>query len=290
VGPDQFERIRDLSIEHLRETAKKPFLLECRRKDGSVFEALVGVAMTNWNGQPAVVATLMDISDQKQKEEQLLHSKVLLQESLAEKEVLLREIYHRTKNNMLVIISMLQLQAMELEDEQVRTLFWETENRIRAMSLVHEKLYQSQNLTEIDLGQYLEEMVASLVRSMVIGDTVRVEMDCQPIAVSIDNIVPLGLAINEIVTNSLKHAFSGGRKGCIFVRLNRDGDGRVAVVVGDDGPGLPPEVDPAKARSLGMQITASLITRQLRGTMEVESGNGVVYRIRFTETLRPKRV
>jgi len=290
VAPDQFERVRSLTPDHFRATAEKPFLLECCRKDGSAFDALVGVAMTSWNGRPAVVATVMDISDQKQKEEELLHSKTLLQDSLAEKEVLLREIYHRTKNNMLVIISMLHLQAMELEDEQVKTLFWETENRIRAMSLVHEKLYQSQSLTEIDLGQYLEEMVAALVRSMVIGDAVHVDMDCRHIPVSIDNIVPLGLAVNEIVTNSLKHAFSGGRKGCIFVRLSRDGAGRVEVVVGDDGPGLPPEVDPLKARSLGMQITASLITRQLRGTMEVESGNGVVYRIRFTEPLRPKRV
>lgn len=231
-----------------------------------------------------------DISDRKQAEAELLKSKLLLQESLAEKEVLLREIYHRTKNNMLVIISLLHLQALEIDDERVKTLFWETENRIRAMSLVHEKLYQSQNLAEIDLGQYLEEMVAALVRSMVIGDHVRIEMDCEHVPVSIDNILPLGLAINEIVTNSLKHAFPDGRAGRIFVRLNQDEYGLVEVVVGDDGPGLPPDMEPGRVRSLGMQITVNLIKKQLHGSMDVSSDGGVVYRIRFAEAVRPKRV
>jgi len=290
VMPGQLERVSQMSIEHFRENAEKPFVCECRRKDGTAFEALVGGAVTSWNDKPALVATIMDISDQKQTEEELLRSKLMLQESLAEKEVLLREIYHRTKNNMLVIISMLQLQAMELEDQQVKMMFWETESRIRAMSLVHEKLYQSQNLTDIDLGQYLEEMVSALVGSMVIGDTVKVDLDCQQVPLSIDSVVPLGLAINEIVTNSLKHAFPNGAEGRIYIRLRRDEEGLVEVMVGDDGPGLPPGVEPAKARSLGMQIATNLITGQLHGSLAITSEAGVCYRIRFTESTRPKRV
>ncbi|SHO44554.1 histidine kinase dimerization/phosphoacceptor domain -containing protein [Desulfopila aestuarii] len=290
VMPGQFERINQMSILHFQENAEKPFICECRRKDGTAFEALVGGAVTSWNDRPALVATIMDISDQKQTEEELLRSKLMLQESLAEKEVLLREIYHRTKNNMLVIISMLQLQAMELEDQQVKMLFWETESRIRAMSLVHEKLYQSQNLTDIDLGQYLEEMVSALVASMVFDDAVKVDFDCQQVFLSIDSVVPLGLAINEIVTNSLKHAFPKGAGGCIYIRLRRDSEGLVEVVVGDNGPGLPKGLEPRKARSLGMQITTNLITGQLHGSLEITSEAGVCYRIRFTEPARPKRV
>jgi len=290
IVPGEYERLQGMSFGRFRQPGEKPVMLACRRKDGTTFDALVGGAVTRWDGKPAVVATIMDISDQKQTEEELLRSKLLLQESLAEKEVLLREIYHRTKNNMLVIISMLQLQAMELEDEKVRILFLEMENRIRAMSLVHERLYQSQNLTEIDLGRYLEEMASTLTESMVLGHRVRVEMDCHEVWLSIDTIVPLGLAINEIVTNSLKHAFGDGRKGRIYIRLRKNSEGMVEVVVGDDGPGLPSGLDPGKARSLGMQIAANLVTGQLRGDMQVRSDSGVEYRIRFAEPERPKRL
>lgn len=291
IVPGQYDSIRKDLLERVNgNKIGRFYVVECRRKDSSVFDALVGGAMTTWEERPAVVVTVMDISDQKQTEEELRKSKLLLQNSLAEKEVLLREIYHRTKNNMLVIISMLHLQAMDIDDERVKTLFWETENRIRVMSLVHEKLYQSQNLAEVDLGQYLEEMVTALVRSMVIGDRIRVELKCEQVAVSIDNVVPLGLAINEIVTNSLKHAFPGDGHGCIFVYLTQDGDGMVEVVVGDDGVGLPPDINLDRIRSLGMQITVGLVERQLHGSMDIGSDGGTVYRIRFTELARPKRM
>jgi two-component sensor histidine kinase len=265
-------------------------VIECRRKDGSVFDALVGGAVTTWEGKRAIVATVVDISDQRQTEEQLRKSKLMLQDSLAEKEVLLREIYHRTKNNMLVIISMLQLQAMDIDDARVKILFRETENRIRAMSLVHEKLYQSQNLAAIDLGEYLEGMVTALVQSMVIGDHVKVEMQCEHLSISIDNIVPLGLAINEIVTNSLQHAFKDGRQGLLYVHLRQDSSGVMEVVVGDDGAGLPEDMDLHSLRSFGMQITVNLITKQLHGTLDIARDKGTEYTIRFVEPLRPERI
>lgn len=226
----------------------------------------------------------------KQAVEELRKSKLMLQDSLAEKEVLLREIYHRTKNNMLVIISMLQLQAMDIDDARVKTLFRETENRIRAMSLVHKKLYQSQNLAAIDLGEYLEGMVTALVRNMVLGDHITVEMRCEPLSVSIDSIVPLGLAINEIVTNSLQHAFGDGRQGLLYIRLRQEANGQMEVVVGDDGAGLPADMDLQNPRSFGMQITANLIRRQLHGTLDIARDNGTEYTIRFAEPVRPERL
>lgn len=290
VAPEYREDVLHGLDEKFSGKIKKPFVIGCNRKDGAGFDALVGGAQTVWKGNPAVVATVMDISEQKQTQAQLEVSKKQLQESLAEKEVLLREIYHRTKNNMLVIISMLNLQAMDIDDERVKTLFKETENRIRAMSLVHEKLYQSQNLVEIDLGQYLEEMVTALVRSMVIGDRIRVQIDCAKVAVSIDNIVPLGLAVNEIITNSLKHGFPGDGKGTIFVTLSVDSTGVVELVAGDNGIGLPEGIDIGSVRSFGMQITVNLIEKQLRGSLEIDRSNGTRYRIRFKECMRQKRI
>ncbi len=276
--------------ENFSGTIDMPFVVSCIRKDGTVFDALVGGAQTVWKGRPAVVATIMDIAEQKKTKAELEESKKQLQESLAEKEVLMREIYHRTKNNMLVIISMLNLQAMDIDDERVKTLFKETENRIRAMSLVHEKLYQSQNLVEIDLGQYLEEMVTALVGSMVIGDRIGVKLDCARVPVSIDNIVPLGLAVNEIITNSLKHGFPSDGKGYVFVKLSVDSAGVVELIAGDNGIGLPDGIDVKCIRSFGMQITVNLIEKQLRGKMEIDRSAGTVYLIRFKETKRQERI
>jgi two-component sensor histidine kinase len=233
----------------------------------------------------------MDISEQKKAEEQLLESRNMLQASLKEKEVLMREIYHRTKNNMLVIISMLNLQAMDIDDEHVRGLFKETENRIRAMSLAHEKLYQSQNLSEVDLSVYLQDVVRTLVDTMVYGNRVVVDVDCtEGINVSLDAIVPLGLAVNEIVTNSIKHAFPNYGSGRIFVRAHEDESGTVIMQVGDDGVGLPPELDVAKSPSLGLQITVNLIEKQLQGSLEVDRTSGTMYIVRFKEAARPKRI
>jgi PAS domain S-box-containing protein len=277
-------------VDRLGGKAGRPFVVQCIRKDGGVFDALVGGATTTWKGRPAIVATVMDISEQHQVEEQLRESERRLQESLAEKEVLLREIYHRTKNNMLVIISMLNLQALDIDDQRVRTLFQETENRIRAMALVHEKLYQSQNLTEVDLGQYLEEMVTALGRTMVLGDRIQVKIEHRPVAISLDSIIPLGLAVNEIVTNSLKHAFPDERKGCISLKLSQDASGMIEVMIVDDGIGLPNSTDIHTARSFGMQIIANLVKKQLHGSMEIQGGDGTVYRIRFKESTRPKRI
>ena len=257
--------------------------LETRRLERTVQERTRGLRNKN--------IVLIDVVEElKQKEVDLLDSQSRLKESLAEKEVLLREIYHRTKNNMLVIISMLQLQAMEVDNDEVKTLFWETENRIRAMSLVHEKLYQSKNLTDIELGQYLREMVTSLVGSMVLGGRVTVESRLEKVRLSIDSAVPLGLAINEIVTNSLKHAFGDGRRGRIFIHLHRLQGGELEIVVGDDGPGLPLQVKPGEARSLGMRIIVNLVTGQLRGSLEMVDGPGAVCRLTFAEPVRAGRV
>lgn len=291
IAPETREHIRKQWLEIISGKAGKPLSIQGLRKDGSRFEALVGGDLTVWQGKSAVVATFMDISEQKKAEAQLLESRNMLQASLKEKEVLMREIYHRTKNNMLVIISMLNLQAMDIDDKRVRELFKETENRIRAMSIAHEKLYQSQNLSEVDLSVYLQDMVRTLVETMVYGDRLSVIVDCvKGIRVSLDDIVPLGLAVNEIVTNSIKHAFPDYGCGRIFVEVHQEEDGTIEMVLGDDGIGLPAGIDISKSASLGLQITENLIKKQLQGSLEVDRTKGTVYAIRFGETAKPKRI
>lgn len=291
IVPDARETARQSWIKWLTGESTSPYVIPCIRKDGTVFDALLGGDLTVWQGKPALVATFVDISEQKKTEEQLRESKQMLQDSLAEKEVLMREIYHRTKNNMLVIISMLNLQALDIEDAGVKELFKETENRIRAMSLAHEKLYQSQNLSEVDLAVYLRDMVRSLVDTMVFGKRIRVEVAAgDQVVVSLDNIVPLGLAVNEIVTNSIKHAFPQNGSGTIFVRLLRQADDMVEVQVGDDGIGLPDHINPHRVHSLGLQITVNLIEKQLHGTLDLNRENGTMFIIKFKEMARPKRI
>jgi len=267
-----------------------PYRVKCIRPDQSSFYGEVWAKVTMWQGERAMVGTITDVSRIKRNEEKLLIQDVQLRKSLEEKEILLKEIYHRTKNNMLVIISMLELQTHGIEDERITTIFRETEERIRAMALVHEKLYQSQDLSEIDLGAYIEEMVSSLVENMVLKGKIDLVMDVISAPINIDYAVPLGLVINEIVTNSVKHAFPGDRKGTISIRMGRTIDGEMELIVGDDGIGLPQDVDVHHSTSFGMQIVNSLITIQLKGTVDARRENGTIFLIRFKEGSSGKRI
>ncbi len=237
-----------------------------------------------------MVGTITDVSLIKQNEEKLQLRETQLRHSLAEKETLLKEIYHRTKNNMLVIISMLELQAQDLAYENITEVFKETENRIRAMALVHEKLYQSQSLSEIDLGSYIREVVTSLVNHMAPEGKIGLHFDVQSAPINIDYAVPLGLVINEIVTNSLKHAFPAQRKGMVSVRLRQERNNTILLDVEDDGVGLATGIDLGSATSFGMQIVSALIRIQLKGRVVLDGSNGTRYHIRFTRLQGHERV
>lgn len=195
--------------------------------------------------------------------------------------ILLKEVYHRTKNNMLVIISMLNLRAMSVDNANFRQLAVDTENRIRAMALVHEQLYQSANLRNLDFGKYLENMARTLVNSTTYNNRIAVEIDCKAQTLSIDIAVPLGLVINEIITNALKHAFPDNMPGKIQITMYAVDDKIIELRIADNGIGLPSEVNPVSSKSLGMQINTSLIQQQLKGTIAVSRENGTTYTIRI---------
>lgn len=199
--------------------------------------------------------------------------------SLREKEVLLKEIHHRVKNNMQIVSSLLSLQARDLTDPAMLELVDESRARILSMALVHEDLYQTGNLAQVDFRHYLKRL-AERTRSGIAGAArVDFELELAELALPVDQAIPLGLLCNELFTNALKHAFPDGAEGVVRVRLER-ADGQIVITVRDTGPGLPPGFEPGQGTTLGLQLVWSLAD-QLHGRMEARNDGGAVFTLRF---------
>jgi two-component sensor histidine kinase len=206
-----------------------------------------------------------------------------MENSLREKEALIKEIHHRVKNNMQVISSMLNLQATATNNEECRGILKGARTRIRAMSLVHEKLYQSQNLVNIDLGEYIQNLADHLFHAyQVKPDQIRLEMEFEKVPLDINSSVPCGLLLNELISNALKHAFPKYRKGVLKIGLRRGVENRVELRVADDGVGFPEGFDFRKADTLGLQIV-NLLMGQLEATIELDRKNGTAFTVTFRE-------
>lgn len=205
-----------------------------------------------------------------------------LASALQERETLLRELYHRTKNNMQVITAILELQASRISDPALARILEETRNRIFAMALVHQKLYQAGDLSRINLGDYIQELLPLLVASYPeLKERIRVESRLAAVNVSLEIAVPCGLVLNELVSNVCKHAFPQERQGTLTVELCQSPQGQVELTVSDDGQGLPAGFDPRRDGNMGLQTVLAIGQRQLLGQVELESHPGVVCRLRF---------
>jgi len=217
-----------------------------------------------------------DVSARHQAEE-------ALRASLREKDVLLKEVHHRVRNNMQIISSLLNHQARLISDAAVLNMFRESQNRIRSIALVHEKLYRSTDLSRIDFADYIESLIVHLFHTLQV-DAVRIayRSELLPVDLDVTMAIPLGLIVNELVMNSLEHAFPQARRGEIFIRLERIGDGRLRLEIADNGVGLPPGVDPRQSASLGWQIVQMLI-EQIGGSLETRSEAGTSVAITFNE-------
>jgi PAS domain S-box-containing protein len=212
-------------------------------------------------------AFISDITERKKAEEQIKNS-------LAEKEVLLREVHHRVKNNLQIVSSLLNLQMPYVKDSRAIELFKESQNRVISMALIHEKLYQTESLARIDVSEYIDTLVATLLRSYGVTDgTVRTEIAARNMDLDIDTVIPCALIINELVSNALKYAFPDawrhdGRTGELRIGLKQDADRRFVLTVTDNGIGLPVGFDVGRCESLGLKLVVVLV-KQLRGDLRL---------------------
>lgn len=227
------------------------------------------------NQQGGIVYLARDLTNRKNTEE-------LLKTSIQQKDILLREIHHRVKNNLQVISSLLLLQKNHTTDEYLSEMLNENRNRISVMAMVHELVFQSDNLTDLGISQYIHWLVNTLLTSVNAEDHKRIKIttDIEENFLNLDATINCGLIINELVSNSLKHAFPNGRTGEINVRLASDKNDQLILSVSDNGIGLAPNLDPHKADTLGMQLT-TMLTQELEGSLEVSRESGTAYMITF---------
>jgi two-component sensor histidine kinase len=210
-----------------------------------------------------------------------------LHASVAEKELLLKEIHHRVKNNLQVIVSLLKLERASVTDARALRSFEDSLERVGSMALLHEKLYQSRNLGSVDLADYLRQLALTLVQNNGINpDRVLLAFACEPVSIGMDYAVPCGLIANELISNALKHAFPGDRRGEITIELKKSaGESLLLFAVSDDGVGVPDGCDVRRTQSLGLQLVM-LLVGQIHGTFHHHRGRGSRFEISFATSDR----
>jgi two-component sensor histidine kinase len=248
------------------------------RRDGTVFPGLMRNSLLRDNaGNPVgLIGTVRDITDIKQVEEQL-------RTSVREKEVLLREIHHRVKNNMQVISSLLNIQSTYFKDKRSMEMFKETQNRVTSMALVHEQLYHSEDMGRVEFEKHVRSLISHLFCSYgVTSGRVTLKTNIEDIPLSLDIAIPCGLIVNELASNALKHGFSSGIEGEIRIGLTFDG-GQYTLVVFNNGKAFPVDLDFHATGTMGLQVVTTL-ARQLEGTVGLDRQGGTTFLITFPES------
>jgi PAS domain S-box-containing protein len=248
-----------------------------RRKDGSLFDVSSTIsAIKDAGGNVVAFAGISrDITQRKKAEAEIRHS-------LKEKETLLREIHHRVKNNMQIISSLLRLQSKYIKNKDDVEIFKESHNRISSMALIHEKLYQSRDFTNIDFNVYVRDLVRGLFHSYGTDESrIKLKISLDNIPIGIDSAIPCGLIINELITNSLKYAFPDDRKGEINICMGVVGENEFELTISDNGVGIPEGIDFERTDTLGLHLVKILAENQLQGEITPDRTNGTKFRIKF---------
>lgn len=230
-------------------------------------------------GYNYIILLVSDVTEKKKNEIEILYS-------LKEKEVLLKEIHHRVKNNLQIISSLLSLQSSYLPDQASQEIFIESQNRIKSMSLIHEKLYQTSDLSSISLGDYVEELINYLIVTYENRSTLlSYELNSDDIILHIDTAIPLGIIFNELITNSIKHGYNHQLEGKIQITINKDTSNIISIKYSDDGTGMKDDIDIHKTKTLGLSLIVNLV-EQLNGNLEFKNINpGLEYSITFKDEL-----
>ena len=270
-------------------------------RTGDVIKVETRLARGLWGGRPAVFGVSRDVTDLIRQQAELTRANVALlgeieerrsaekqiEVSLHEKDVLLKEVHHRVKNNLQIITSLLNLQKAYESSEEVSTAIAESQNRIMSMALIHEKLYESRDLSRIDFADYVRSLTAYLTRAYAVGPNIRIEVEIGDIALGADMAITCGLIISELVSNSARYGFPGEKSGTIRISLTRTGD-TYALTVTDDGVGLPAHFDFGQASSPGFRLVNRLVS-QLEGTIEIDGSAGTMFTIAFQEKAQAGR-
>jgi PAS domain S-box-containing protein len=243
------------------------------RKDGTEFPVEISLSPIETEEGTLVSSAIRDISERKLVEDKL-------RSSLEEKEVLLKEIHHRVKNNLQIVSSMLNLQIGQITDAAARDLFQESQSRVRSIALFHEKLYQSKDLARIDIAEYLKGLSTGLFATYGVDpDQVALSVRIEDIPIGVDAAISCGLIVNELLSNSLKHAFPEGRTGEIKIELHGEGP-HVTLEVADNGIGVPMNIDFQSPNTLGLRLV-SILAEQVRGAIELDRREGTRFVVRF---------
>jgi PAS domain S-box-containing protein len=271
-------------------------------RKGSDFPALISVAPERDTRQRAIGMRwlLRDISERKRAEEMLrrahddLEQRVqertadlssanaALEAALQQKDMLLKEIHHRVKNNLQIVSSLLSLQSGYNPDPRAKEMFADSQQRIQSMALIHEILYQSRNLGRVNVADYLRTLAAHLVRSYRTDDTqITLALDVDQVLLDVDTAIPCGLLLNELISNCLKHAFPDHRKGEVSIVMHADPSGQVTLTVRDDGVGFPADTDFRNSNTLGLQLVTGLV-EQLQGKITMARDTGCAFTISFS--------
>lgn len=251
------------------------------KKDGTVIDVEIITHSLTFGDKEARLVLALDITERTKAEKQL-------QASLAEKEIMIKEIHHRVKNNLQIISSLLTLQAEYIKDESARGYFNDSQNRVKSMAIIHEKLYQTRDFTKIDVKDYVSNLTLSLFKAYNINtNLVEVDVDISNISLDVDTAIPCGLIINELVSNALKYAFSDGRKGKVTIKLLPVEEDKLQLTVSDNGLGLPNDLETKEVQSLGLTLV-HILAKQLNGSVEVISKNGTTFIVTFLKPFMGK--
>lgn len=278
VAPkDLANKYNEMDKELIDKGPSQVYEAEVKYADGSRHNVIFNKSTFNdSNGNVAgLIGVMVDITQRKQAEEQL-------KESLEEKEMLLKEIHHRVKNNLMVISSLLNLQSQYIKDKQVLDIFKESQNRAKSMALIHERLYRSTDLKRIDFGEYINSLARDLFHTYISDPrSVDLQLKVENVMVDINTTVPLGLIVNELVTNSMKHAFPEGVKGEIIIEFYKKEE-QYVLIISDTGIGFPEDLDFRNTDSLGLQLVNNLVS-QIDGKITLNRDHGAEFMIKFKE-------
>jgi PAS domain S-box-containing protein len=257
---------------------KAEFRLLCKDRNYIWVEIASKTILNDDTGKIDEIITITrDISERRKVEEKL-------RKSLEEKEMLLKEIHHRIKNNLTVISSLLSLQSNYVKDGEAREMFQESQNRARAMALIHERLYQSEDLKNINFGIYIQKLAKELLYNYTTEDKIKLVLELDQILIDVNTAIPMGLILNELVSNAIKHAFPDGRTGTIRISLEKFQDDYFILEVSDNGIGFSKDLNIGDVESFGLIIVNTLIN-QLEATLEITSDLGTVFRVIFRELI-----